>query len=260
MAWRPRLVALDVDGTLVDHNLLMPDSVRRAVGKVVDAGVPVAISTGRGWHGTQVVVDALGLPPGLHVCSNGAVLVRYPPLEVVQTVTFDPTDIIRQVSKTAPEALIAVEEVGRGFRLSALFPDGEITGELTVQTLEELSAAPVTRIIIRDPNASNEDFIALANRLGLHGVSYFIGWSAWLDIAPEGVDKATGLQNVCGELGIDRSDVLALGDGRNDIEMLSWAGRGVAIGDAVPEVQAAADDVTDVFADDGTAHELERWF
>ena len=88
----------------------------------------------------------------------------------------------------------------------------------------------------------------------------FVGWSAWLDIAPEGVNKATALADVVAGLGVDAADVLAIGDGRNDIEMLTWAGRGVAIGDACAEVQAAADHVTGGFADGGTVEELDRWF
>ena len=100
----------------------------------------------------------------------------------------------------------------------------------------------------------------LAGRLGLHGVTYFVGWSAWLDIGPESVNKAAALDDVSRSLGIAASDVLALGDGRNDIEMLRWAGRGVALGDAPPEVQQAADHVTGRFADGGTVTELRRWF
>ncbi len=73
-------------------------------------------------------------------------------------------------------------------------------------------------------------------------MTYFVGWSAWLDIAPQGVNKATALAEITAGLGIPAADVLAFGDGRNDLEMLRWAGRGVAIGDAPPEVQAAADD------------------
>ena len=73
-------------------------------------------------------------------------------------------------------------------------------------------------------------------------------------------DKALALVEVAQSLGVERENVLALGDGRNDIEMLAWAGRGVAIGDASPEVQAAADEVTGCFADGGTAAELDRWF
>jgi hydroxymethylpyrimidine pyrophosphatase-like HAD family hydrolase len=118
----------------------------------------------------------------------------------------------------------------------------------------------VTRIILRDPNRSDSDFIELAEHLGLHGVSYFVGWSAWLDIAPHGVSKATGLGAVATELDTSPSDVLAFGDGRNDIEMLRWAGRGLAMGDAPPEVHAAADGSLPRFAEGGITGELRRWF
>jgi hydroxymethylpyrimidine pyrophosphatase-like HAD family hydrolase len=91
-------------------------------------------------------------------------------------------------------------------------------------------------------------------------VTYFVGWSAWLDIAPEGVNKATALAEVALGLGVPAADVLAFGDGRNDIEMLRWAGRGVAIGDAPGEVRQAADDVSVPFADGGPVFELRRWF
>jgi len=74
------------------------------------------------------------------------------------------------------------------------------------------------------------------------------------------VTKASGLEYVARELGVAPDDVLAIGDGRNDIEMLRWAGRGVAMGQAVPEVQAAADAVTATVHDDGAAVELERYF
>jgi hydroxymethylpyrimidine pyrophosphatase-like HAD family hydrolase len=115
-------------------------------------------------------------------------------------------------------------------------------------------------VIIRDPHSSEEEFIQLAEKLGLHGTNYFIGWTAWLDIAPEGVSKASALEDVAKELGVAQSDVLAIGDGRNDVEMLRWAGRGVAMGQAPLEVQEAADDVTETVDNDGVAVELARWF
>ena len=86
------------------------------------------------------------------------------------------------------------------------------------------------------------------------------GYTAWLDIAPEGVDKAHGLARVCGRMGIDPADVLALGDGRNDIEMLTWAGRGVAMGGSPAELVAVADAVTGTLAEGGLVEELGRWF
>ncbi len=260
MAWRPRLVALDIDGTLLSFDGRLPQSVRAAVDAVVAAGVPVVLSTGRGWAGTKPVAEALGLPPGQHVSSNGAVRVSYPPLELLERVTFDPTDVVDRVLAEHPEAMLAIEEIGRGFKVNRVFPEGELTGELVEVELDELVAERVTRVVVRDPNASEADFLRLAHRLGLQGVSYFIGYTAWLDIAPDGIDKSYGLAGVCTDLGIDATDVLAMGDGRNDIEMLSWAGRGVALGDAPDEVVAAADAVTDRFADDGTAKELLRWF
>jgi hydroxymethylpyrimidine pyrophosphatase-like HAD family hydrolase len=124
----------------------------------------------------------------------------------------------------------------------------------------ELVSAPVSRVIIRDPNATADDFVALAAELGLHGTDYVVGWTAWLDLAPVGVSKASGLAHVAERLGVDPADVLAIGDGRNDIEMLHWAGRGVAMGQAIQVVQDAADDVTAPVTEDGAAVELGRYF
>lgn len=260
VGWRPRLVALDVDGTVVDRDGVLPEAMADAVRRVIAAGVPLVLATGRAWHSTRDLVDQLGLPAGPAVCSNGAVIVSYPPQEIVQAITFDPREVIERVESFAPGTLIAVEEIGRGFRLNEHFPEGDLTGELVVQSAEELGAQPVTRVILRDPRRSVEDFIALAQHLGLQGVTYFVGWSAWLDIAPAGVNKATALAQVAADLGVPAAYVLAAGDGRNDIEMLQWAGRGVAIAEAPPEVQAAADAVSPPFAEGGLVPELLRWF
>ena len=258
--WRPRMGALDVDGTVVDRDGVLGPDMADAIARVLAAGVPVVLATGRAWHSTRELVELLGLPSGPTVCSNGAVIVSYPPQEIVQAVTFDPREVIERVESFAPGTLIAVEEIGRGFRMNEHFPEGDLTGELVVQSAEELGAEPVTRIILRDPRRSMDDFVALAQHLGLQGVTYFVGWSAWLDIAPEGVNKATALAQVAADLGIKAEDVLAAGDGRNDIEMLQWAGRGVALAEAPDEVKAAADAVSVPFAEGGLVPELLRWF
>jgi 5-amino-6-(5-phospho-D-ribitylamino)uracil phosphatase len=259
-AWRPRLVALDIDGTLVDRDGFLPRTIAEAVELVVQASVPVVLSTGRSWHGTRQLFEELRLPPGPTVCSNGAVIVRYPPQEIVKAITFDPRPVITQVEAFAPGTLIAVEEIGIGYRLNDHHPDEDLTGELIIEDVEQLSSRPVTRVIVRDPTRSEEEFLALARHLGMHGVTYFIGWGSWLDIAPDGVNKATALAEVAAGFGVAAADVLAFGDGRNDIEMLRWAGRGVAIGDAPDEVKAAADDVTKTIDDGGPAAELRGWF
>lgn len=259
MTFTPKLVALDIDGTLVDGYGHLPPEIHEAVQRVVEAGVPVVMSTGRSWLGAKEVRDQLGLPAGWSVVSNGAVVVTDPPFRIMHETRFDPSDVVRQVAELAPDARIAVQD-GADWRVNRHFPDGELTGVVNIETIEELASREVARVVIRQPESSEEVFAELVARLGLQEVAYFVGWSAWLDIAPRGVDKAHGLAVVCDALGIDRADVLALGDGRNDIEMLEWAGRGVAIGDAADEVKAAADHVTGTFHDLGTVEELDRWF
>ncbi len=272
--WRPALVALDIDGTIFSagHGTAsstvteeVSPALRSAVDRALAAGAHVVLASGRSTFGMTRVLDQLGLPrePAervLGVASNGSVTFAYPPVEVLTTSTFDAREIVGMLLEHVPQALVAVEEIGVGYRVNRPFPEGEITGEIVLASVEELVAEPVTRVVIRDPHSSEEDFVELAERVGLHGINYFIGWTAWLDLAPQGVSKASGLADVTTRLGIDPADVLALGDGRNDIEMLRWAGRGVAMGQAPLEVQEAADFVTETVLADGAAMELDRWF
>jgi len=270
--WRPRLVALDIDGTLLkwvegsgqSHEEIAP-AVYDAVHAALDAGAHVVLASGRSPHGMDRIADLLDLPrEGADrlwvVASNGAVIFRYPPLEVVHEETFDAREAVRQVLEQHPEALVAVEERGVGYRVSRPFPEGELSGEMILTDVDEIVAGPVSRVIIRDPTASADDFVAMAAALGLHGTDYVVGWTAWLDLAPVGVSKASGLEHVVRELGLGREDVLAIGDGRNDVEMLRWSARGVAMGQAVQEVHDSADSTTGSVYDDGAAAELRRWF
>ncbi|HKE71857.1 MAG TPA: HAD family hydrolase, partial [Nocardioidaceae bacterium] len=245
------LLALDVDGTLVDWDNIMTPTLREAVRDVAAQGVHVVLSTGRSVPGVIDAADKLGFDDGIAVASNGAVTFSYHPVEVLTTVTFDARETVKLLLDHVPDAAVAVEEIGRGYRINKPFPDGEITGEMILQSVEDLVAEPVTRVIIRSPGQSAEEFIELAERLGLHGTNYFVGYTAWLDLAPSGVTKASGLESVASRLGVARSKVLAIGDGRNDLEMLRWAGRGVAMGNAPIEVQDAADDVTETVERDG---------
>jgi len=260
VTFRPALVALDVDGTLVNETNVVAPEVAAAVRRVVDAGVPVILCTGRSWHSALTVVEQLPFERVEHVCSNGAVTVRYPPLEVVDVLTFNPRPVVDRIMAEHPSALLAVEVIGEGYRVTDHFPAGELHGTIEVVDVDELAANDVTRVIVRDPDASDREFIALAHRLGLEGVSYSIGYTGWLDIAPGGIDKGHGLARVCARMGVDPAGVLAVGDGRNDIEMLAFAGRGVAMGNAPHEVKTIADAVTGTLADGGLVAELARWF
>jgi HAD superfamily hydrolase (TIGR01484 family) len=270
--WQPRLVALDIDGTLLrwiegegqSYEQISP-ALYDAVHAAVDSGAQIVLASGRSPHGMHMIADLLDLPrEGADrlwgVASNGAVIFRYPPLEVVHEETFDAREAVRQVLEQHPGALVAVEERGVGYRVNRPFPEGELSGEMIETELDEIVGGPVSRVIIRDPTASAEDFVTMAARLGLHGTDYVVGWTAWLDLAPVGVSKASGLEYVARGLGIAREDTLAIGDGRNDVEMLRWAARGVAMGQAVQEVHDAADGSTGSVYEDGAAVELRRWF
>jgi HAD superfamily hydrolase (TIGR01484 family) len=270
--WHPRLVALDIDGTLLKwvegagttYEQISPP-VYDAVHRALDAGAHIVLASGRSPHGMTRIADLLDLhvdggEPLWIVASNGAVVFRYPPFEVVHEETFDAAPAVAAVLEYHPSALVAVEERGVGYRVNRPFPDGELSGEMSLAEIDDIVSGPVSRVIIRDPDATADDFVALAEKLGLHGTDYVVGWTAWLDLAPLGVSKAFGLARVAEELGVDAADVLALGDGRNDLEMLRWAGRGVAMGQAVEVVREAADDVTGSVHDEGVATELARWW
>ena len=272
ISWQPRLVALYIDGTLLSWiegqgttYEEVPDAVRDAVRRAHDAGADIVLASGRSPHGMVLVADLLDLPgvdddPLWVVASNGAVVFRYPPLEVVHEETFDARPAVEAILREHPTALVAVEDRGVGYRVNRPFPTGELSGEMVITEVADLVAEHVSRVIIRDPDSTAEDFLDLAARLGLHGTDYVVGWTAWLDLAPVGVSKASGVEHVATALGLAAPDVLAIGDGRNDIELLRWAGRGVAMGQAVEEVIAAADDVTATVHDEGAAVEISRWF
>jgi hydroxymethylpyrimidine pyrophosphatase-like HAD family hydrolase len=250
------LVALDVDGTLMSYDGVISPGVRDAVRAVRDAGAHVVLATGRSAVSVVPVARDLGLDTGWVVASNGAVTLRLDPAldggyEVTEAIRFDPEPVLRVLRLEMPDALYAVEDVGTGFRVSAPFPEHELDGNHRVVSFEELCSEPVTRVVMRDPHGTPQEFHALVERVGLHEVSYAVGWSAWLDLSPGGVSKGTALEELRRALGVEPFATVAVGDGNNDLEMLRWAARGVAMGHAAEPVRAAADEVTGTIEDDG---------
>jgi HAD superfamily hydrolase (TIGR01484 family) len=256
----PAFVALDVDGTLVEFDGSLSPAVAHAVRRTVAAGAHVVVATGRSMHATMPVCDELGLTDGFAVCSNGAVIVDVAERKPIEVVTFDPTESVRFFADHVPDALLAVEELGVGYRVTGEFPAGELDGRMTIVSHDELLAEPVTRLIARWPEGDRDEFYALARNAGLRGVEYAIGYTAWLDFMPEGVTKASALESVRVKLGVPIERTVAVGDGDNDLEMLRWAGLGIAMGQAGPEVQRAADQIAPPVDEDGLATVLSRWF
>lgn len=252
------LLALDIDGTL-----LLPDGasarVRRTVSQAIESGMNVVIATGRGIASTRPVFNELQLPDGFSVSSNGAQTVRwrrdaqgYHP-ELLRQVTFDPEPSGRLLLEAVPEMLIGVDDGIEGLLVSSLFPTGEVLSQQRVDSLERLLGSPTPRMIARVPGMGPEQFEALLSELPLTDVEVAVGWTAWADISAAGCTKAAGLQVLADDLGVDVSATIAMGDGTNDIDMLRWAGHGVAMGGASAEVVEAANTTTGPVDYDGAA-------
>lgn len=252
------LVALDVDGTLVDHDGVMSDSVRDAATAVVDAGHHVIIATGRSLGALLPIIEMIGMRTGYGVCSNGGVTIRLDPslekgYEVIERVTFDPAPALNTLRDKIPGARFALEDAEGYFLATSRFQDDSFGIEARGVDFEHLVNTAAVRVVVNSAEASTQEFADAISAAGLSGVTYAIGWSAWLDIAAAGVTKASALEVVRSSLGIDQSLTVAMGDGSNDIEMLQWAGRGVAMGQAEDNVKAAANEVTASVYDDGAA-------
>jgi 5-amino-6-(5-phospho-D-ribitylamino)uracil phosphatase len=259
------LIGLDIDGTLVhDDGFLSPEVVKE-VSRVKDLGHEVIIATGRAAANAVPVVRDLGIDKGFVVSSNGAVTVELDRehargFKISDVVTFDPAEVLEQLIEHLPDAHFAVEDVDGSYRFHRPFPSYALGDQNFETPLDELMHHPVSRVVVLSPEHDVEEFLGLISKIGLSSVSYAIGYTAWLDISPKGVTKASALENQRARLGISKDQVLVMGDGRNDIEMFQWAktngGLAFAMGQAPEEVQLAATDVTSSVTDDGVARVL----
>lgn len=254
----PRLlIVLDIDGTVILEDESLSPGVVDAIEEAHAVGHRVMIATGRSWEGTEGILRALGIAPEFVVCSNGAVVLRrvgdvddrdadvhYDRFHVE---TFDPAEVLTMLREHLPDAHYLVE-LPDGQRLYTEYLDDWNLTQARRVPFAELSAQRVCRVVVVAPEQGEQDFMELVSRIGLSQVTYSVGWTAWLDIAPHGVDKSTGLQIVRDELGVAPADVLVIGDGRNDLGMFQWArengGRAVAMQQGPQEVRDAASDIT----------------
>jgi Cof subfamily protein (haloacid dehalogenase superfamily) len=259
------IVALDIDGTVLHEDGTLSDATIAAVQRVAAAGHEVMLATGRSVSMTLPILDRLGLASEYVVSANGAIVLgRDPEAPVgysrVHVDTFDPADVLSTIREHLGDASYAVEDEEGLFRFAGSFPEGALAANSEQVEFDDLLGLPATRVVVISPDHGTDEFLHLVDRMGLHQVTYNVGWTAWLDIAPDGVNKATGLEIVRERLGIPRERVLAIGDGRNDIDMLQWAGVGIAMGQAPEEVIAISDRVTGTDLEDGVATALGEAF
>ena len=249
----------------------MTPRTRSAVHAAAAAGVRFVLATGRPPRWVRPVVEGLGLAP-MAVCANGAVIYDSATDHIISahTLAVDAlSEVAEIVSRVLPGAGLAVERVGKrahdtatpqfisspGYEHAWLNPDN------TEVSIEHLLSAPAIKLLIRQPGACSADMAAvLAQHVGIEGDITYSTNNGLVEIMPLGISKATGVEEVARGWGISAADVVAFGDMANDIPMLKWAGHGVAMGNANPEVKVIADEVTATNAEDGVARVLERWW
>jgi 5-amino-6-(5-phospho-D-ribitylamino)uracil phosphatase len=262
------LIALDVDGTVLHEDGTLSDRVVEQVQRVRKLGHEITLSTGRSVEMSLPILERLGLTPEYVVCANGAITLKRdadaPTAYVREYVeTFAPEEVLTTVRGHLASARYAVEDADGLFLFAGgSLPEWDSAANGRRVEFEDLLHVRATRVVVISPEHAIEDFLAVVEKMGLHRVSYNVGWTAWLDIAPDGVNKAVALERVRRLLKIPRKRVMAIGDGRNDIEMLEWAagsGRGVAMGQSPVEVVAAANETTATDVLDGVAEILEHF-
>jgi Cof subfamily protein (haloacid dehalogenase superfamily) len=265
---QPRLVASDIDGTLLHPTEQVSERTRAVIGRVLAAGVPFVLATGRPPRWVPRIAREAGVD-GLAVCANGAVLYDVGRDEIVWARTLDPMllhDVAGAIDGAVPGCTYAVERVGGGtddttfvaeLSYTHPWPEGPNVGLSRAETLGK----PAMKLLVRNPSMTSEE---MADSIGtLLGDQVDLTYSTnngLVELAVPGVTKASGLADVADRFGVDPADVIAFGDMRNDVDMLTWAGHGVAMANAHRSALDVADEVTAPNSEDGVALVLERWF
>ena len=261
----PLLVATDVDGTLLDPADRVTPRTIAVLDRAAAAGVGLVLVTGRPPRWIPPIVAQVGVA-GLTVCANGAVLYDAATDRVVSASTLDAAtlaDLAVLVATVLPRAGLAVELVHPepSFMAEPSYRHAWVGSDHEIRPRAELVTRPAVKMLVRDPLMHSEEIVAaLAPAVGLTVDLTFSHPGGLVEISAPGVTKAAGLAEVAAAVGVDASDVVAFGDMPNDLEMLRWAGHGVAMGNAHPALKDVADEVTATNAEDGLALVLERWF
>ncbi|MFI0156374.1 Cof-type HAD-IIB family hydrolase [Streptomyces lydicus] len=279
----PRLIATDLDGTLLHDDKTVSDRTIAALAAAEQAGIEVFFVTGRPARWMGVVSDHVH-GHGLAICANGAAvvdlhrggrIVEVSPLE--RTIALDVVDALRNA---APGTSFAVERTS-GIHYEPQYPPLLLDPAAVVAPAEKLLAEdfvtplsatgsagdpapafpdqPVIKLLAHHPDLEPDAFLALARTAAGHLASFTRSSpTALLEISGPGVSKAGTLAHCCAERGISPEEVVAFGDMPNDMEMLAWAGTSYAMANAHPEVLAATTGRTASNNDDGVAIVIEQ--
>lgn len=260
------LVAIDLDGTTIDETGHATTAVKSELRRVTRDGHHLIVATGRSAATTLSVLDDIEIWPEHVICSNGGMVLKRDATKPrgyrrLRASTFDAIPVVETIRQHIPTAHFAVENEQGAYRYTHPFPPltTEPAPAQTVVTHDTLIVGNAIRVVAIVPDGDVQEFRQRVAQMTLTGVSYSLGWTAWLDVAAEGVTKAAAIEKIRASLGFNRNRVMAVGDGYNDIEMLTWAalnGRGVAMGHAPAPLIAVASEVTGTLSEDGLAHAL----
>ena len=256
-----QLIASDLDGTLLRNDGTVSKRTEAAVRAAVAAGFKVVLASGRPPRTVQPIADQCGLK-GLAVCSNGAILYdldrreaighEHVPQEALKS-------IITRLREREPSVSFATEyghRVGRepGFP----HPDTWVSGlDPVIDDIHALTADAIIKLAIHHPDHAVEKLAELVRAIVGNELSVTFSGMHFVEVAAAGVSKALGLARVCERLGVDAKRVVAFGDMPNDLAMLAFVGRGVAVGNAHPDVMAEGYETTATNDEDGVARVIE---
>ncbi|GGT47007.1 hydrolase [Streptomyces kurssanovii] len=267
-ATTPRLIATDLDGTLLRDDKSVSDRTIAALAAAEEAGIEVFFVTGRPARWMDVV-SAHVHGHGLAICANGAAVVDLHAggkmLEVRDLPRDTAMEVVRTLRTTAPGTSFAVE-LTTGIHYEPDYPPFHLDPGATIAPVEKLlheeepgEGAPVLKLLAHHPDLQPDGFLTLA-RTAAGALASFTRSSptALLEVSGPGVSKASTLALCCAQRGISSDEVVAFGDMPNDVEMLTWAGTSYAMGNAHPDVIAAASGRTVANNDDGVAVVIEE--
>ncbi|WP_328969612.1 Cof-type HAD-IIB family hydrolase [Streptomyces sp. NBC_00239] len=264
----PRLIATDLDGTLLRDDKSVSERTVAALAAAEEAGIEVFFVTGRPARWMGVVSDHVH-GHGLAICANGAAVVDLHAgrkfIEVRSLPRPVALGVVRALREAAPGTSFAVE-LTTGINYEPTYPPFFQDPGANVATAEKLlaeeapdTAAPVLKLLAHHPELAPDAFLALARATaGEYASITRSSPTALLEISGLGVSKASTLALCCAERGISADEVVAFGDMPNDVEMLTWAGTSYAMGNAHPDVIAAASGRTVANNEDGVAVVIER--
>ncbi len=260
---RPRLVATDLDGTLLRSDLSVGPRTLAVLARVEEAGVPFVMVTGRPPRWMAPVVEATG-HRGLAVCANGALVYDLHTERVVAShlLTRDAAaEVVAALRRDVPGVAFATEDADAVFGHEADYVVRWETDGTRIAPVEELCANGVAKLLVRHEGMTGDELLTAARAaLGPLAETTHSSGDGLLEVSAAGISKASGLAAFAADHGVDAGDVVAFGDMPNDLPMLGWAGHAVAMGNAHASVLEIADEVTARNDDEGVAQVLERWF